>query len=231
MCKHKPCKPCAKYILRLLNGLYLPFSFGRHTDSGITRSSPEECHVKTSNNKLPDWWWTNADFMITCFPTVLWLFKSKYALLPLGLLQDAWRIVALPSTVLCELWSSKHIFKYSFSAGETQLYYDKLKLVYESTSKNAKGVDLSKRRHQVVTHSFYMHLRLRKNVFFNITWYLKRIWQKEVPSLHHLHCALGVQSRSKTFWFIPISEVVPRDDQKVQSGSYTILRYGVRELY
>lgn len=52
-----------------------------------------------------------------------------------------------PFPILCELWSSKHIFKYSSADSEIQFHsvQDKLKLIYESTSKNAKGVDLSKR--------------------------------------------------------------------------------------
>lgn len=45
---------------------------------------------------------------------------------------------------------------------------------------------------------------IEKNVFFNTSWYLKRKWQNEVPSLHHLHYAVGVQIWSKTFWFIPM---------------------------
>lgn len=79
-------------------------------------------------------------------------------------------------------------------------------------------------------HSFFVYVPvIEKSVFFNITWYLKRIWQNEVPSLHHLHYALGVQSWSKTFWFMPISEAVPTDDQKAYSDPYKIVNITVRE--
>lgn len=54
---------------------------------------------------------------------------------------------SFPFPNLCELWSSKHIFKCSSADSEIQFHsvQDELKLIYESTSKNAKGVDLSKR--------------------------------------------------------------------------------------
>lgn len=54
---------------------------------------------------------------------------------------------SFPFPILCELWSSKHIFKYSSAESEIQFHsvQNELKLIYESTSKNAKGVDLSKR--------------------------------------------------------------------------------------
>lgn len=63
-----PC--CTKYLLQLLNVLYLTFSFGRQRDSGIGGSSPEQWHVKTCN-KLPDWWWNSIDLTFAFLPGVL----------------------------------------------------------------------------------------------------------------------------------------------------------------
>lgn len=73
-------------------------------------------------------------------------FRNEYARFPLASSKTHEEFFSLPSPLLCELWRSKHIFKYGSADTEIQLHYvqDKLKLIYESTSKNAKGVDLSK---------------------------------------------------------------------------------------